>query len=243
MGNEQPSSPYESDLVRLGVSVKLFSNAAEYAATEARMCTKYDAPSMQGTTFWSRINRNLAEVLTSRQEYDPPWKFTQRDSILRVVHPSGSHAITAISGYGRIGNLDAKVRSKNPKGRAMAYLVEENAKFEAATGQGILYSNDDLEFGRELDEIPLWILLYGRNKETGSLAAELSLPIKMEGQYVNEWSKRIPVFTDKLDPGISLDLDRPQETRTDFEVGFQDPGGEDADGEPQDPDDDEAEDA
>ncbi|MFJ2202392.1 hypothetical protein [Streptomyces violaceusniger] len=222
MGSEQPSSPYETDLKRLGVSVKLFSDAADYAAEQARMCTEYDAPSMPGSVFWSRMNRYLAEVLTDREVYDPPWKYTRRDSILRVVHPSGSLAITAISGYGRIGDLDAKVRSKNPKGRAMAYLVENNAKFDAATGQGILYSNDDLEFGRELDDIPLWFLLYGRDKDTGSLAAELSLPVKMEGQFVNEWSKRIPVFTGKADPGINLDLDKPEETKTQFDVELRD---------------------
>lgn len=224
MGSEQPSSPYESDLEQLGVSVKLFSDATEYAGTQARMCSKYDAPFIPGSIFWSRVNRHLAEVLTNQKEHDPPWKYTQRDNILRVVHPSGSHAITGISGHGGVGDLEAKVRAKNPKGRAMAHLVENNAKFEAMTGQYVLCSSDDLEFGRELEDIPLWFLLYERRKG-GLLAAELSLPVKMDGKFVNEWSKRIPVFTGKSDPGIDVSLlDKSEETKTNVDVTLRAPG-------------------
>ncbi|MDX3232537.1 hypothetical protein [Streptomyces sp. ME19-01-6] len=222
MNSEQPSR-YASDLAQLGVSAELFSEATDYAAEQARMCSEFDAPSMPGSIFWSRANRYLAEILTDREKHDPPWNWTKRDSILRVVHPSGSHAITAISAHGGVADLDAKVRSKNPKGRAMAHLVENNAKFEALTGQGVFYSSDDIAFGRELDEIPLWFLLYGKNKD-GSLAAELSLPVKMDGQFVNEWSKRIPVFTNRPDPGINIDLlDKPEEKTTNVNVALKDP--------------------
>lgn len=225
MNSEHPSR-YALNLAELGVSAELFSEATNFAASEARMCSDYDASSVPGTIFWSRANRHLAEVLTNRKMHDPPWKRTKRDHILRVIHPSGSHAITAISAHGGVANLDAKVRAKNPKGRVMAHLVESNAKFEAVGGQGVFYSSDDLEFGRELDEIPLWFLLYGKNKD-GSLAAELSLPVKMNGKYVDEWSRRIPVFTNRPNPGIDVNLlDKPEETITSVDINFKAPGDE-----------------
>ncbi|MGY1456870.1 hypothetical protein [Streptomyces sp. SS8] len=195
----------------------LFEDALDWAAAQARMCTEFDAPAMAGITFWSRANRYLAQYLTDAENQTPVWKWTPRDSILRVVHPSGSHAITAISGSGGVGDLDCQVRSKNPKGRVMAQLVEDNARYERS-GQYIIQSRDEARFGQELDSMPLWFLLYERN-ENGFLAAELALPVKMEGKFVNEWSERIPLFT-RTDPGVDVALlDAAEETiELDFPV-------------------------
>jgi hypothetical protein len=195
--------PFGARLKQLGVTKDLFEEALDWAAAQARMCTAFDAPAMPGITFWSRTNRYLAERLTDPEQQTPVWKYTARDSILRVVHPSGSHAITAVSGSGGVGDLDCKVRSKNPKGRVMAQLVENNVKYERS-GQSVLSFRDEIEFGGKLDAMPLWFLLYERNDE-GKLSAELSLPAKMEGKYVNEWSERLPLFT-RNDPGLDIAL-------------------------------------
>lgn len=193
----------EARLKQLGVAKELFEEALDWAAAQARMCTAFDAPAMAGITFWSRTNRYLAEYLTDPEKQSPVWKYTSRDSILRVVHPSGSHAITAVSGSEGVGDLDRDVRSKNPKGRVMAQLVENNVKYERG-GQSVLSFRDEVEFGGELDSMPLWFLLYERNDD-GNLSAELSLPVKMEGKYVNEWSERLPLFT-RNDPGLDIAL-------------------------------------
>ncbi|MFC8208368.1 hypothetical protein [[Kitasatospora] papulosa] len=206
-----------ASLDELGVSKKLFSDATDWATAQTRSCTELDAPAMAGITFWSRTNRFLAEVLTDPERTTVPWRRTARDSILRVVHPDATHAITAISGHGGVGDLDAKVRTKNPKGSAMAHLVENNAKYEP-NGQGVFLSRDDVEFGRELDDIPLWFLLYER-KKNGKLSAELALPIKMEGRYVNQWLQRIPLFHGKTDPGFDVALlDAAVESTTEVSV-------------------------
>lgn len=207
----------DARLKQLGVEKKMFREALDWAAAQARLCTEFDAPAMPGITFWSRANRYLAEFLTDPAEQNPVWKYTVRDSILRVVHPSGSHAITAVSGSGGVGDLDRSVRSKNPKGRVMAQLVENNVRYERG-GQGVFSSRDEIEFGGELDSMPLWFLLYERNEE-GKLSAELSLPVKMEGKFVNEWAERLPLFTGG-DPGVDIALlDAPDEGNDpDFEV-------------------------
>ncbi|MFF4145974.1 hypothetical protein ACFY0A_32505 [Streptomyces sp. NPDC001698] len=210
---------HKARLEQLGVTHELFRDALDQATSDARLCTEFDAPAMPGITFWSRTNRYLAEQLTDPDKQNPVWKYTTRDSILRVVHPVGSHAITAVSGAGRVGDLDSRVRSKNPKGRVMAQLVEDNIKYER-NGQTVIGTRDEIEFGGELDSMPLWFLLYGRT-EDGRLVAELSLPVKMEGKYVNEWSERIPLFTGE-DPGFDIGLlDSPDDSGgsdLDFEV-------------------------
>ncbi|MEV4079109.1 hypothetical protein AB0J43_02295 [Nonomuraea fuscirosea] len=181
-------------LAQLDVSNELFWRVLGSAAVDVSSCTDFDAPAMPGTLFWSRTNRYLAEELTPRG-----WKHTRRDSILRVVHPTGTHAITALSADGGVGNLAKPARSKNPKGRAMAALVEKNGQFPLITRDEVLY-------GRELDEIPLWCLLYKR-KDGGGIEAELSLPVGMLGKYINEWHERIPLnLPDLGDPGVDIAL-------------------------------------
>ncbi|MCX2728769.1 hypothetical protein OOZ19_00800 [Saccharopolyspora sp. NFXS83] len=189
-------------LEELGVSHDLFHEVLDKAAADARACTKFDAPSMKGTTFWSRANRYLAEGLRPQQ-----WLHTPKDSILRVIHPTRSHAITVMSAAGGVGDLTKRVRSKNPKGSEVSKLVEK-------TGQLVLLSEDVVRFGKELDDIPTWILLYRRSKE---IKAELSLPKKMNGKYINEWHERIPLnLPDLGEPGNRAPMvDTPLDTRGD----------------------------
>ncbi|MFD9064655.1 hypothetical protein ACFVZ3_24385 [Kitasatospora purpeofusca] len=180
-------------LAQLDLSVDLFHVVLDLAAADARSCTDLDAPAMQGVTFWSRTNRYIAEALTLEG-----WEYTRRDSILRTIHPSRSHVVTAISAAGGVGDLTATVRSKNPKGPKMAQLVERN-------GQFLLLSRDEVIYGRELDDIPTWCLLYKR--EEGKIVAELSLPVKMNGKFVDEWQERIPLHLPDLgDPGVDIAL-------------------------------------
>ncbi|WP_407565911.1 hypothetical protein [Streptomyces sp. 184] len=180
-------------LAQLGFSTRLFHEVLELAVEDVRTCTDFDAPAMRGFMFWSRANRYLAEAL------DPEgWGRTSRDSILRVIHPSVSHAVTAISADGGVGDLRARVRSKNPKGPAMARLVERN-------GQFAFMSHDEVLYGRELDQIPTWCLLYRWDRRV--LSAELSLPVKMNGKFVDEWQERIPLdLPDLGDPGADIGL-------------------------------------
>ncbi|MEV7925452.1 hypothetical protein [Kitasatospora sp. NPDC088779] len=180
-------------LAQLGFTIDLFHEAFDAAGDEARRCTDFDAPAMRGTTFWSRANRFIGE-----RKAEEGWEYTTRDSILRTIHPSRSHAITAMSASGGVGDLEATVRSKNPKGPKMARIVERN-------GQFALMSRDEILYGRELDDIPTWCLLYKREK--GRLLAELSLPIKMNGKLVDEWLERIPLdLPDLGDPGVDVAL-------------------------------------
>ncbi|WP_369033245.1 hypothetical protein [Streptomyces adonidis] len=180
-------------LAELDVAIDVFHSSLEATVEDIRSCTDFDAPMMRGVMFWSRANRYLAEALVSQE-----WVRTSRDNILRVVHPTGSHAITAISGAGGVGDLRVPVRSKNPKGPVMARLVEAN-------GQFALMSHDEILFGRELEDIPTWFLLY--QWRDGVLSAELSLPVRMNDKFVDEWLERIPLPLPNLgNPGADVGL-------------------------------------
>lgn len=184
---------YLQRLTELDFTVELFERALGQAAADVRGCTEFDAPAAPGFLFWSRSNRYLAEALSPEG-----WKRTSRDSILRMIHPSRSHSITAISADGAVGDLGGMVRSKNPKGAAMARLVELNVQIPLMTRDEVLY-------GVELDQLPMWCLLYKRDRD--SISAELSLPKKMNGKYIDEWSERIPLDLPGLeDPGSEISL-------------------------------------
>lgn len=183
-------------LAELGVPADLFTLALGMAVEDVRGCTDFDAPAARGFLFWSRTNRYLAEVLVP-----DGWGRTSRDSILRVIHPDRTHAITAISAEGGVANLKKPVRSKNPKGPAMARMVEKNVQLS-------FVSRDELLYGVELDQIPTWCLLYKRVE--GEILAELSLPVKMNGKFVDEWLTRIPISLPPMDdPGFDISLDDP----------------------------------
>lgn len=187
-----PQQPVQR-LAELDLSVNLFQEALAMTVADVSGCTDFDAPGMRGTMFWSRVNRYLAEALHPQR-----WAHTSRDSILRMLHPTRSHAITAISAHGGVGDLDAKVRSKNPKGAAMARLVEKN-------GQTALFTADEVVYGKQLEDIPTWCLLYKR--ANGTVVAELSLPVKMNGKFIDEWLERIPLpLPDLGDPGEGISL-------------------------------------
>ncbi|MFF6996063.1 hypothetical protein ACFY93_14125 [Streptomyces sp. NPDC008313] len=187
---------HAQQLAELDVSTDLFTLVLSLALEDVRGCTDFDAPAARGFLFWSRANRYLAELLVPEG-----WGRTSRDSILRVIHPARTHAITAISAEGGVADLAKPVRSKNPKGPAMARMVDRN-------GQLAFLSRDEVEYGVELDELPTWCLLYKR--EEGLIRAELSLPVKMNGKFVDEWLTRIPISLPPMDdPGFDISLDDP----------------------------------
>lgn len=189
------SQHYRDRLERLGLSVDLLARVLGQAAADARTCTRHDAPMTPGVLFWSRANRYLAEELTPYE-----WLWTQRDSILRVIHPGRGHAVTAISAAGAVADLNGQVRTKNPKGPAMSRLV-------ARTNDLAFMTPDEVLYGVELDDIPTWFLLYIRKGNT--IRAELSLPSAMNGQYINAWSERIPVELPTIDIPTDISLPEP----------------------------------
>ncbi|MFE3655138.1 hypothetical protein [Streptomyces sp. NPDC059165] len=47
-------------------------------------------------------------------------------------------------------------------------------------------------------------------REEGLIKAELSLPVKMNGKFVDEWLHRIPISLPPMeDPGFDISLDEP----------------------------------
>ncbi|GAA4863426.1 hypothetical protein [Kitasatospora terrestris] len=169
----------------------------EAAAAEARLCTDMDSPGMAGYVFWSRTNRFFRE----RQERHG-WTYSNSQTILRCIHPSRRFAITAVSGSGKVGDEDAAwsgdVRSKNPKGAAVAKLVQRN--FE----QLPLFSLPGFPVDdQEINAIPTWFLLYKSGEE--GLSFELSMPVEMHGKYVDTWQERI-ILPDNPFAGPQFDI-------------------------------------
>lgn len=182
----------------LGLTADDLRFALAASVADVRTCTDLDAPGMPGYMFWSRCNRYLRERLVPAG-----WQPASRDHILRVVHPEGRFAITATSAAGGVGVEDAWVSTKNPKGPATAKVVERN-------GQLALFGMDAGP-SLELDDITTWYLLY-KNDKSG-LSAELALPVRMSGKFVDVWNERIFFDMPPMDgPGFDVSrLDDPDD--------------------------------
>ncbi|MEU7909550.1 hypothetical protein [Microbispora bryophytorum] len=170
----------------LDLNSELIERALYMAAADARGCTALDSPGAAGYLFWSRANRYLREALLPEG-----WKFSNRDWILRTIHPSGAFAITAMSGWGGVADLDKDVRAKNPKGAAVAQLVERNGKQMSLFDLPDQDDMDEVE-SKDTGGIPTFFILYQEN-EFGEIDIELSLPVEMHGKYVDTWRVRIPI--------------------------------------------------
>ncbi|MFC1409799.1 hypothetical protein ACEZCY_23970 [Streptacidiphilus sp. N1-12] len=184
-------------LRRLGLVVDDIHMPLSGASSEARVCTDLDSPGMAGYTFWSRSNRLLRERLLPQG-----WSYSNAQQILRTIHPSGEFAITAGSGSGLVGDESAswtgEVRTKNPKGPAVARLVQFN--FE----QLPLFSIPGREESKQdINAIPTWFLLYKSTRE--GLTFELSLPVEMHGKFVDTWRERI-ILPDNPFTGPEFDI-------------------------------------
>ncbi|MGW7100278.1 hypothetical protein [Streptomyces sp. NPDC054838] len=187
-------------LHELGLTPEDLHKAIAGGSAEARLCTEMDAPGMAGYAFWSRSNRTFRERMAPKG-----WAFSNAQSILRTIHPSGSFTITAVSGSGMVGeeaaNFSGDVRTKNPKGPAVAKLVERNYVQLPL----FPFARPDARDEVEVNELPTWFLLYKSSKE--GLSFELSLPVEMHGKHVDTWRERI-ILDDNPFLGAEFDIKR-----------------------------------
>ncbi|MEU6113797.1 hypothetical protein ABZ840_04415 [Streptomyces sp. NPDC047117] len=179
------------------------------ASAEARLSTEMDSPGMAGYTFWSRCNRFFRERMQSHG-----WTYSNAQHILRCIHPSGRFAVTAVSASGQVGveaaNWSGDIRTKNPKGAAVAKLVQRNEEqLSLFTLPGQRTEAPDVT------EIPTWFLLYKSGKE--GLAFELSMPVEMHGKHVDTWHERI-ILPENPFTGPEFDIKRLDETVEDVAV-------------------------
>lgn len=181
------------------------------ASAEARLATELDSPGMAGYTFWSRCNRFFREQMMQEQR---GWTHSNSQQILRCIHPSGRFAVTAVSASGSVGDEGASwsgdIRTKNPKGPAVAKLVQRNGEQLAL----FHFPGQRLETP-DINEIPTWFLLYKSSKD--GLSFELSLPVEMHGKYVDTWRERI-ILPDNPFQGPGFDIKRLDEIVEDVAV-------------------------
>ncbi|MEC3893571.1 hypothetical protein [Nocardiopsis sp. LDBS1602] len=199
----------EERLRQLDVTPEELWRALHEGLAEARTCTELDGDATAGFLMWSRSNRNFRE-----QKIAQGWGFSNRNQILRCIHPSYDFAITVMSGSGRIGESRAKngeIKAKNPKGKAIKKMLEYN--------QLPLFRVSGIEDrSPAVDLVPTWFLLFKREK--GEIRCELSMPVEMTGGYVDKFSERILVSLPEegFPNGIHDDLDKPDDSPESPEV-------------------------
>ncbi|MEU9571663.1 hypothetical protein AB0D62_17590 [Streptomyces massasporeus] len=197
-------------LLALGLEPEDVYTPLGKASAEARLATELDSPGMAGYTFWSRCNRFFRERMQSKAG----WGYSNAQQILRCVHPSQKFAITAVSASGPVGDENASwsgaIRTKNPKGPAMARLVQRNGE-----QLELFHIPGQRAEVPDVSEMPTWFLLYKSTKE--GLSFELSMPVEMHGKYVDTWRERI-IFPDDPFRGPEFDIKRLDEVAEEVAV-------------------------
>jgi hypothetical protein len=175
----------QNKLAELGLTEADVLESLDVARADAVLCTDLDAPGAPGYIFWSRVNRYFRERLALRG-----WSWNNRDSVLRAIHPERDFAISAMSGDGQIGIENGRVRTRNPKGSAVAAMVRYNyATYGGPRNQDPLPGMSENNPVFESDMLPTWILLYKWTHE--GIVSELSFPSDMMGSTVNKWRRHI----------------------------------------------------
>jgi hypothetical protein len=190
-------------LGQLGLTEAALRRPLEIARADALLCTELDAPGAPWYVFWSRANRYIREHLIPLG-----WGWSNRDSVLRTVHPEGEFAFTAMSGAGQVGIPDGMPRTKNPKGAAIATIVRYNfAKFGGPRNSQVIPGLEMPEPRFPSDMLPTWFLLYKWTAD--GIMLELSFPSDMVGSAVNKWREHIviPRIDFENGPGTDLDVD------------------------------------
>lgn len=168
-------------LSQLGLDEALLRRAVEAGAIEARKATLNDPKTARGFYLWAKMARELREELTLRG-----WQRRDDGNWPTVVHPDGTHAI-AVSR----GNEDTGTERPPLSGREKGPLTQRAVRLNRRQGQ---FADVSPEFPRtdppELPDIT-WLLLYYEDEPANETRAELSLPIRVEDDYIVDWRERI----------------------------------------------------
>ncbi|MEV6413155.1 hypothetical protein [Kribbella sp. NPDC051718] len=178
-------------LSELGLDVESIHKILRQADAEAATCTRLDPPFMEGIMRYGRTVRFL------REAYLPQgWDFDNPRNQSRAISPDRDFAVVVSSGDAATGNEAAKPTTKNPKGATISDAVAGNQQLAFDLGAAF-------EPERKSQDLLTWLFLYWPAED--EIRAELSLPLSMDGAYVDDWDVRIILPPMPRDPGPRID--------------------------------------
>jgi hypothetical protein len=195
-------------LAEIGFQRDELDDAIRYGEWARASCHPFDPPGFPGSSSHAHRIRRLA-LLTVKAR---GWTRVNDHGMAFLLSPDRKVAITSCRGNEDTANPERQPRSKFKKGIVAATLAKQNR---------VQFEFDEPGFGEQVttltrlpnDTTTFYLLVDRRDKQ---VFAELSVPVRVEEDYIVEWKPRIilgsvsvrvpPADTD-LDDDIGADDD------------------------------------
>lgn len=176
----------------LKLAPELLWNGFNYGLGERRNLTAHDPNWLGGILTSGKITRGLRDQLVPEG-----WTISNDLNYATVVHPEKLFQIAVSSADGDAGNPFGNPSTRAEKGIATELAIESN--------QASFHEFMPNDFPAPKRKRPTYLFLYNVDDETGTVGAELALPIAIgDDGLIREWQERIPLFPPDLDAGTRL---------------------------------------
>jgi len=162
-------------LAELGLTEQILERVVRRADAEARLCSDFDPPLLEGLTRWGRATRYLREELVPLG-----WSFDNPRNFARTIHPSREFAIVVTTGDELTGVPGATPGTKYPKGLATMLAVTANVQLAFDFGSEFLLNGAGI--------VTWFLMIHSDDREH---RVELSLPGGFADGTITHWAERI----------------------------------------------------
>jgi hypothetical protein len=187
-------------LAELGLSRELLERVVQRADAEARHCTAFDPPLLEGLTRWGRATRYLREELVPLG-----WSFDNPRNFARTIHPDGQFAVVVTTGDELTGVPGMAPGTKHPKGYVTMLAIAANMQLTFDFGPQFKHHGSDLI---------TWFLMFRSDEQEHRI--ELSLPGGFSDGVITDWDERIilppvprqnlPMDTGEIHPDVIVEV-------------------------------------
>ena len=166
----------EDSLAQLGITLPPLLSALEAGRLFVATRTENSTNAGAGIGKWDAITEKLREELNSLR-----WRKREPGNFALTVHPSGEWAIAVVAGNEATGLSTGSTPSN---GSALG-----DGRIKAINENEAIYVQSELP-GMKAVRLTTFFLLH-HTDHSGTIRAELSLPVRAQGGYVTKWHSRI----------------------------------------------------
>ena len=145
--------------------------------------TTHDTQAIRGIGTWNAVHRGLADASVRHG-----WVKREHKLFAVIEHPAGGLAIGVLAGDSTTGRVDSEPRNAAPI--LPGYRVQTRKRIALnllVTGYRSHFSSVSEEWVPPLT----YFLVHHIKGDTGEIQGELSLPTRLDGDYITEWHERI----------------------------------------------------
>lgn len=201
-----PDDDRHRHLDRLGVPIGILDDTLRVGYVHKAQSTEAEPPGSGSFYVYSKGTGHFREQMASHG-----WERRSVKNLALTVRGDNAVAIMLSSGDPATGRRDAVPRTRNPKGLAMAEVIESNQ---------LPLFGEPAASAQPASSFATWLYMHFFDISEREIRRELSLPDAMEGGQITSWRSRIilpslpfsmsvsnddPDFPDD-DPDVNVDV-------------------------------------